>query len=661
MLAPIVAGMIAPGINPPGMWTLEQAHRWGEKQAWETGCNYIPSNAINQLEMWQQASFDRYTIDREFGLMERTGMKVARIYLHDLAYETDPTGFKSRMKTVLSLAESHQIRIMFVFFNDCWNPLSQLGSQPNPIPGVHNSGWLRSPADDRRNWPTDLPRLKTYVQDILKSFRTDPRVWMWDLYNEPGNSGYGNSSQTLLKSVFDWAHEVRPRQPLTAAAFAGGSNEIDRLCLQMSDVVTFHCYDNLETLRRQIKFYRSTGRPVICSEWMARTNDSTIADHLPLFKSQKVSCLQWGFVKGKTNTIFPWGSKPNAPEPAVWFHDLYRTDVTAFDPKEVGMYQTLTETKKSPVSDAECLPIQSNAQGISGLRRLADMPLREPSVCRGPDGTWYLTGTVEPFYGSNEGIKIWSSTDLVHWKSLGFVWKYGDSPWHKPYLDKKMSLWAPEVHYLKGTFWLTYSMPGYGGSGATSGCGLLRSTSGKAEGPYVDVHPNERLGDEIDGSLFEDTDGTVYYVWHSGKIAKMTRDMKGFAEPYRWLRLKQSDPNPNHHSGLCAGIFGMGSFDHIGYEGAFLFKRDGLYYLLGSENIDGRYSCMVATSKSIYGPYSARYEAIPHAGHPMVFQDEIGKWWVTYFGSDDLAPWQEKPGIVPIRFDSDGRLLMDYR
>jgi hypothetical protein len=484
---------------------------------------------------------------------------------------------------------------------------------------------------------------------------------MWDLYNEPGNSGYGNKSMALLRQVFDWAREVRPSQPLTAAAFGGGSNDIDKACVELCDVLTFHCYDNLQALKTQIAFYKSSGRPVICSEWMARTNDSRILTHLSTFKEEGISCLQWGFVSGKTNTIFPWGSKPNTPEPTVWFHDLYRPDGSTFDPAEVAHYQKLNGVQAAKKSQADALPVVPNSQGISGLRLLADMPLRDPSVCRGPDGTWYLTGTVEPFYGFNEGIKVWSSKDMKSWSPLGFVWKYGESPWHKRYLDKKMSLWAPEIHYLKGTFWLTYSMPGYGGSGATSGSGLLRSTSAKPEGPYVDVHPSERLGDEIDGSIFQDTDGTVYYVWHSGKIAKMKSDMSGFVEKYHWLKLTESDPNPNHHSGLCAGIFGKGSFDHIGYEGAFMFKRNGLYYLIGSEIIDGRYSCMVATSKSIYGPYSARYEAIPHGGHPNFFQDELGHWWSTIFGSDGQSPWEEKPGIVPVRFGLDGKLIMDYR
>ena len=196
-----------------------------------------------------------------------------------------------------------------------------------------------------------------------------------------------------------------------------------------------------------------------------------------------------------------------------------------------------------------------------------DTPLRDPSICRGPDGTWYLTATVEPFWGFNQGIKLWKSPDLTNWTALGFVWKYGESPWHKKFLAAKKPLWAPEVHYLKGTFWLTYSMPGWDGTAKTSGSGLLKSTTGKPEGPYIDMQPAERLGDEIDASLFEDDDGAVCFLWHSGKIARLKPDMSGLAEPYHWLKTTSSDPNPKHHSGLCAGIFGKGSFDHVGYEG----------------------------------------------------------------------------------------------
>jgi beta-xylosidase len=172
----------------------------------------------------------------------------------------------------------------------------------------------------------------------------------------------------------------------------------------------------------------------------------------------------------------------------------------------------------------------------------------------------------------------------------------------------------------------------------------------------VDVQPAERLGDEIDASLFQDDDRAIYFVWHSGKIARMKDDMSGLAEPYHWLKTTEADPDPHHHSGRCAGIFGNDSYDHVGYEGAFLFKAHGRYCLACSESWHGRYSCCIATAEKIYGPYGRRYEAIPHGGHNTFFKDERGDWWATYFGSDDKAPWQEQPGILPIRFEPSGRI-----
>lgn len=289
------------------------------------------------------------------------------------------------------------------------------------------------------------------------------------------------------------------------------------------------------------------------------------------------------------------------------------------------------------------------------LRKLMEEPLRDPCICVGPDGTYYLTGTSEPFWSNNNenGIRVWKSRDLVAWEPLGTVWRYGESPWHKKYLEAGKPLWAPEIHYLENTFWLTYSMPGWDNTAKTSGSGLLKSTSGKPEGPYVDMQPAARMGDEIDATLFQDDDGEVYFAWHSGKIARLKPDRSGLAEPYHWLRTSVSDSAPNHHSGLCEGIFGKGSFNHVGYEGMFLFKRGGLYYLCCSDQIDGRYSCMVATSRNLLGPYSARYEAIRHGGHNVFFADPDGQWWSTFFG----PPYSERAALLPVHFDAAGTLM----
>ncbi len=298
------------------------------------------------------------------------------------------------------------------------------------------------------------------------------------------------------------------------------------------------------------------------------------------------------------------------------------------------------------------------AMVLQNLRKLMNVYLRDPSVCRGPDQYWYLTGTANP----PEGIPLWRSKDLKTWESLGIVWKPGGSKWHQPYLKQNRPLWAPEIHYINGKFWLTYSMPGWDAdnpnhfNGKNSGCGLLRSTTGKAEGPYTDVQPNERMGDEIDASLFRDDDGSVYFLWHSGKIARMTPDMSSLAEPYHWLKPTVADTDPKHHSSLCPIIFGADSLKHVGFEGVFMFKSNGLYYLCASDqDEDRRYSCYVATSKNIYGPYSARYEALPYCGHNMFFQDEKKQWWSTFFGNDGI-PWKEQPGVLPITIGKDNEI-----
>jgi len=288
------------------------------------------------------------------------------------------------------------------------------------------------------------------------------------------------------------------------------------------------------------------------------------------------------------------------------------------------------------------------------LRKLFETRLRDPAICRGPEGTYYLTGTSEPFwtYNNEHGIRVWKSQDLITWEPLGTVWRYGGSPWHAKYLQAQKPLWAPEIHYKKGTFWLTYSLPGWDGTAKTSGCGLLKSITGKPEGPYEDMQPAERLGDEIDASLFEDDDGTLYFLWHSGRIARLKPNMRGLAEPYHYLKTTVPDPDSKHHSDLCAGLFGKDSFDHVGFEGMFLFKTNGRYYLTCAEQFEGRYSCMVATSSNLFGPYSARAEAIPYGGHNTFFQDDKGQWWSTYFG----MPWYEQPAILPVQFAADGRM-----
>lgn len=329
----------------PAQWSAAKASQWAKTQPWRVGANFLPSTAINQLEMWQAASFDPVTIDRELGYAAGIGMNVMRVYLHDLAWLEDPKGFKKRMDQFLALAAKHRISILFTIFDDCWNPDPKPGVQPQPQPGVHNSGWVRSPSKSVHDDSTQWGYLKSYVQDILRSFGKDKRIYCWDLYNEPANSGYGMSSLPLLRKVFEWAWESRPSQPLTSGVWFTEIPAINAAQLQWSDVVSFHNYSDTTSLKEALDTLVRFNRPVICTEYMARTNNSRFLTHLPVLYRYKVSAINWGLVNGKSNTIFPWGSKEGSPEPALWFHDVFHADGKPYDSRETDLIRKLTSRK----------------------------------------------------------------------------------------------------------------------------------------------------------------------------------------------------------------------------------------------------------------------------------------------------------------------------
>jgi len=326
---------------PEARWPAARANAWYANQAWPVGCNFTPSTAINQLEMWQGPTFDPSTIDRELGWAADLGFNTVRVYLHDLAWSARPYALKSGIDRYLEIASGHGIRTIFVLFDDCWNDHPKVGSQPEPIPGVHNSGWLRSPGSgpvvDRAAWP----RLKRYVQGVMDAFGQDRRVLAWDLWNEPGNNGMGTKSLPLLMQAFEWARAVAPSQPLTAAVWFD-SQELNEFQLAASDVISFHNYHGADDLAAQIDELKTLGRPLICTEYMARASNSLFATHLPIFQRNGVGCLSWGLVSGKTQTIFPWGSEPGGPEPELWFHDIFRQDGTPYAAEEIEAIKRAT-------------------------------------------------------------------------------------------------------------------------------------------------------------------------------------------------------------------------------------------------------------------------------------------------------------------------------
>jgi hypothetical protein len=325
------------------VWSIEKAQAWGKDLPWLRGSDFIPSNAINQLEMWQAETFDPATIDRELGWAEKIGFNCMRVYLHHLAWEVDKEGFKKRISEYLSIADKHKIKTIFVIFDDCWNPVYKPGKQPDPRPGVHNSGWVRDPGELIFSNPEIAKVLEEYVKDLFLTFSNDPRIILWDLYNEPGNSGYGNRSMPLLKQAFKWSREMNPSQPVTCGVWKHDLKELNKLQVLNSDIITYHNYSDEINHQKMIDTLKLYNRPMICTEYMARRNNSLFFNIMPILKAQYIGAINWGLVSGKTNTIYAWDTPiPDGSEPALWFHDIFRKDGTPYKQEEIDFIKGQT-------------------------------------------------------------------------------------------------------------------------------------------------------------------------------------------------------------------------------------------------------------------------------------------------------------------------------
>jgi hypothetical protein len=342
-----------------GRWSAEQACAWQRVHGWLLGTNYIPASAVNELEMWQAETFDPEGIERELAWAAELGMNCQRVFLHYLAWKQDPAGFFDRVDRFLVLAARYRQKVVFVLNDSVWNPEPQGGPQPLPVARRHNSGWVQSPGIRGLRDLPELDRVGTYVKETLTRYAHDPRVILWDLLNEPDNGNgdrfrgelrfKGPFAFRLLKASFEWGRQVAPDQPLTAGLWVGDWTDrqvmgaFNLFQADNSDVVTFHSYDQPEGLRARIAQAGSYGRPLVCTEYMARTAGSTFAACLPILEEAGVGALNWGLVAGKTNTIFPWDSweRDYPADPDPWFHDVLRPDGTPWSDEEVRLLRTL--------------------------------------------------------------------------------------------------------------------------------------------------------------------------------------------------------------------------------------------------------------------------------------------------------------------------------
>ncbi|WP_269542911.1 hypothetical protein [Cerasicoccus fimbriatus] len=370
-----------------GQWTPERAKAWYDRLPWLAGTNYYPATAINQLEMWQRDMWDPARIKLEMQWSQELGFNTHRVYLHDLVWEADADGLYARMDEFLDICAAHGVRPFFVFFDDCHSPFPKLGEQPLPVPAYHNSGWVTSPARaDALAFAAGqaseavVNRLKGYVQQTLQRFAHDDRVLMWELYNEPGrgagtvedaNAGnleahdFADASAPLVHESWVWAREVNPSQPICSNS-EGCVGDINwSISVINSDVHSIHHYGNRDKVSELLDQFEQFDRPLFMTEYLARKTNSTFEEVMPLLKERRVAAINWGFVAGKSGTIWPWNSRErdgayrtatslrakgdvvekveDLPEPDLWFHDILRYDGTPYREEETACIRSLTK------------------------------------------------------------------------------------------------------------------------------------------------------------------------------------------------------------------------------------------------------------------------------------------------------------------------------
>jgi len=292
---------------------------------------------------------------------------------------------------------------------------------------------------------------------------------------------------------------------------------------------------------------------------------------------------------------------------------------------------------------------------LPAIRPIHDVHIRDTIVCLGGDGHYYMTGsTGDNIWAMNDGVELWRSSDLRDWTYLGLIWSIErDGRWERAWRMRAgvpfRALWAPEIHFIRGNYYICHSI-------SRAGLAILKSITGRAEGPYVHAFSADApLRHGIDGTLFEDDDGSVWLTYGSAdEIVRLKDDLSGYAGDWQKMTAVAWDLDPTHHRAQCAA----NGFRHLGYEGATMFKRAGVYYLGVVDRYEGRYSFAFWMSDKVTGPWRDRHEGAPCCGGGNVLRDAEGHYWQTFFGNDEASPFREKPGLVRIDFDAAGRVVV---
>ena len=345
-------------------WSKERAWEWYNSRPWIRGCNYMSADCVNRVDMWQALHFDKIyaQTEEELKIMQELGFNSVRLILEYVVWKEEHDSFLERFEKYLALYHKYGISCMIVLANDCMPPKTELWKMPYVGEQTYDIGYhggRKHSQHGRHEGPAphyyfDDPELcEDYfrmVTEIVTKYKDDPRILMWDLFNEPGNSRREAITMPYLVRMFETVRAIDPIQPLSVAAWWFDpddfhTSEVNQYALDNSDIITYHNYGSYEEHIKVIKYLKSYGRPIINTEWLARITGNTVFDNFPLFYLENIGCYNWGFVAGKYQTYEPYefhwqwyADDPKAPiDFTKWFHDLIRPSGRPYDPRETEL------------------------------------------------------------------------------------------------------------------------------------------------------------------------------------------------------------------------------------------------------------------------------------------------------------------------------------
>lgn len=349
-------------------WSKEKAWEWYDSRPWMRGCNYMSADCANRVDQWQELGFEERfkTAQEEMALVKETGFNTVRLIPEYVVWKEEHDGFMERFERYISLCAQYGQSVMIVLASDCMPPMSE--DWKLPAIGVQHYDWgYHGGRKKSQHGPHEGPAPHFYlddpvtreeyfdmIRDIVTTYKDDPRICIWDLYNEPGASKRYDITVPNLKRIFEIVREIDPIQPLTVGMLRVPPDENipllppDQYALENVDIISYHFYKDFNSHVRIIKRLKKEGRPIICSEWLCRCTKNDVFTCFPLFYLEKIGCYNWGFVAGKYQTYEPWENTwynyYNGTNTDVdftkWFHDLYRPSLRPYDPKEIDLIKS---------------------------------------------------------------------------------------------------------------------------------------------------------------------------------------------------------------------------------------------------------------------------------------------------------------------------------